>query len=212
MGIISEEVRFEGQAPEAARIADKVTEIIGLPMTLEESGPEMRCDCHFLHARLAFARFPDRRVELTAYHPGGVKEFLKRMGTDTLPIAHAVQGANEPPGTQTVYIRGYIGQEPTIIFATILALEALGGHLREPVSEEMRREYGSRITTMELDRRHRKLFRQGLVKLLLGVILLPILFPLGVASIVWHLVKTPWQIRKAMKLVRSRTDRRPGGA
>jgi hypothetical protein len=207
MGIITEEVRFEGQAPDAARIADKVKEIIGLPIILHESGPEMRCDFHSLHAQLAFARFPKQRVELTAYRPGAVQELQKRNGTDTLPFARAVQGAHERPGTQTVYMRGYIGQELTIIFATMLALEALGGHLREPVSEEMRREYGSRIATAELERRQRKVERQSLLTLLLGTILLPILLPLWAASIVWHLVKIPWRIRKAIKLVRSQSDR-----
>ncbi|MDB5331345.1 MAG: hypothetical protein JWP03_2496 [Phycisphaerales bacterium] len=207
MGIITAEATFEGQAPEAARIADKVKEITGLPMTLDESGPEIRGDLYSLHAYLALAHFPNQRIELTAYQPGSVKEFLKTTGTDRFPFARVVRGANEPPGTQTVYVKGYTGQEPTLFFATKLSLEALGGRLRKPTGENERREYGSRITVAELERRHRKLERQSLLALSLGVILLPILLPLWVASIVWHLVTMPWRIRKAIKLVRSNADR-----
>lgn len=43
-----------------------------------------------------------------------------------------------------------VGQEPTLFYATVFALEALGGRPRYPIAEKQRREYGGVITTVEL--------------------------------------------------------------
>ena len=196
MGIVIQEVTFDAPAPTAARVVAKLTELVGLPLTISESTPEIRGSLFELHAQLAFARFPQVPVELTAYRAGAVQEHLQRTGMNALPFASVVQGSNEAVGTQTVYVRGYIGQEPTLLLAATLALEALGGRLREPLSDELRREYGAKVLPEELERRHRRVRRQGLLALTAGIVLLPFLVPFWLASIAWHLANLPWRLWK----------------
>ena len=202
MGIVVQQVTFDDRVPEAARVGDMLTRMIGLPVTVSESDSEVRGTLFEL-LRLAFSRFPNDFIELTAYRPGAVKEHLQQVGIAASPIANAVQGVNEPPGTQAVYVTGYLGQEPTLLFATVLALEALGGRPRTSLPEEIRREYGARISVTELDRRHRTLRRQQRLGWLLGVISLPILVPMWFLSLMWGLATLPWRIGKACRRYKS---------
>ena len=203
MGICVAEVTFVAPAPLATQIAAQVEQSAGLPVVLRESGPEIRGTLHDLHALITFQMHPRIEVELTAYRAGGVKEHLQIAGVDSLPIAKAVQGMNEAPGEQTVYVRGHLGQEPTLFFATVLALEALGGRPRDPVTDDVRRQYGHAISPEELKRRHRKVQRHGIVMLTAAVVLFPLLLPLWILSIAWQLVKMPWRIWKARRLIQN---------
>jgi hypothetical protein len=129
MGVVVSEVVFDGEAPELSAIADKVTELSGLPLSVADGDG----DLYDLHAHLAFACAPETQLEVHAYPAGAVKEFYHQtFGDADLPFARCVQGLNEPAGTQAVYLRGYIGQEPTLLFVTILTLEALGGRPSTP--------------------------------------------------------------------------------
>lgn len=207
MGIVGTEVGFDGQAPELSRIAEKVTELSGLPLTVEESGADIKGDLFDLHGYLAFACAPERQLELHSYRAGAVKDFCEEAfeGAD-FPLANCVQGLHEPPGTQTVYVRGYVGQEPTLFFVTELALEALGGRPREPIPEDVRREYGAPITAAQLEERQRKVTRQGWLTLLVGVLLLPVLLPLWLLGFLWMLVSLPWRIWTAYQVYRRYTE------
>jgi hypothetical protein len=207
MGLVVAQVVFDGQAPELSRIAEKVTELSGLPLSVKDSGADLKADLYHLHAHLAFACEPKTQLELHSYRAGAVKEFYRRTcGDAPLPMAQYVQGLNEAPGTQTVYLRGYVGQEPTLLFVTQLALEALGGRPRHPLSEELRREYGTPITATQLAARRRKMEKQLLATALVGVVLLPVLIPLWLLGFALALVLMPWRIGKAYKLYRAYTE------
>lgn len=202
MGIVIQEVTFDAPAPAAEVIAARVTELVGLPVIVRESPPELRGALHDLHAQIAFQANPKAEVELTAYRAGAVKEHLRLTGMDAMSTASVVEGSKEAVGKQTVYVRGYVGQEPTLLLVTTLALEALGGQLREPMPDDVRREYSRSVSADELRRRHRKMQRQGLLKLAAGVLLLPVLVPVGIVRLAWRLMTMPRRIWKAHQLAK----------
>jgi hypothetical protein len=208
MGVVVTEVDFENQAPDLSQIADKVAELSGLRVSVTESGADAKANLFDLHGYLGFACAPKTQVEVHAYRAGAVKEFCRdTFGDAHLPVARCVQGLHEPPGTQTVYVRGYLGQEPTLFFVTTLALEALGGKARHPIDEEVRREYGMTITPEQLQERQRKLARQMWPTVLVGLLLLPLLIPLWLIGFV---VTMPWRIWKGYKAYRNYTEGRGG--
>jgi hypothetical protein len=201
MGVVATEAVFDGRAPQLSRIAAQVTEMTGLPVSVAESGPDVTGELYDLHGHLAFACAPGTGIELHSYRAGAAREFCRQtFGDAHFPVARFVEGLNEPPGTQAVYVRGYVGQEPTLFFATLLALEALGGRPREPFSDEDRREYGSPISPAELEERRRKLTRHALPAVLIGLVLLPVLIPLWVVGLLWFLVSMPWRIWRGYQL------------
>jgi hypothetical protein len=209
MGIVTAAVVFDGQAPELTRIVEKVTELSGLPLSVSESGADLKADLYDLHAHLAFACDPNALLVLHSYRAGAVKAFYRETFGDTpLPVARYVQGLNEAPGTQTVYLQSHIGQEPTLFFVTELALEALGGRPRSPIPEELRRDYGTPITPAQLEARRREVGRQTLGMVLVVVLLLPVLIPLWFVGLVLSVALLPWRLWKAAKQVRAYTEGR----
>jgi hypothetical protein len=218
MGIVLQEVTFDGPAPTAAMIAARMTERVGLPVIVRESPAAAaaaaavdRGGLYDLAAWIAFEMYPKAEIELTAYRAGAVKEHLRRCGMDALPIANVVQGVNEAAGTQTVYVQGYVGQEPTLLLATTLALESLGGRLGEPMSDELRREFGRVVSGDELRRRHRKVGRQGLMALAGGVLLLPVLVPVWTVEMAWQVGMLLRRLRKARRRVKKHLSGQAAG-
>jgi hypothetical protein len=208
MAVVTTEVGFDGQAPELYRIAVKVAELSGLTLSVTESGTEVKGDLYDLHGYLAYTCAPEQRLELWTYRAGAVRRFCEEtFGNVELPMARCVRGVNEPAGTQAVYLRGYLGQEPTLLVMTTLALEALGGRPREPITDEERREYGTSITPAQLQARQRRLARQLWPTVVVGCLLLPLLIPLWVVAV---LVTMPWRIWKANQLYRDYIKRRGG--
>lgn len=208
MGVVATEVIFEGGAPELSSIADKVAELSGLALSIRELSADVKANLYDLQGYLAFACAPGTQLEVYAYRAGAVRElYHQTFGDADLPIARCVQGLHEAEGTQAVYLRGYLGQELTLLVMTTLALEALGGRPREPIGDEERRHYGTPITPAQLHKRHRKLARQTWPILLVGLLLLPVLTPLWLAGI---FVRMPWRIWKAYRLYRDYTRGREG--
>jgi hypothetical protein len=199
MGVVVQEVIFDAPAPTAVAIAARVAELVGLPLITRDAPSGIRGSFRDLHAHIAFEAHPDAEIELTAYSAGAVRQFLRRTGVDTMPMASHVQGVNEAEGKQTVYVRGYVGQEPTLFFATTLALEQLGGLLREPIPENVRREYGHSISSAELSRRHRTAQKHMLLTFAASLLLLPILVPVWT---VMALITMPYRIWKAQQVVK----------
>ena len=199
MGVTVEEVVFAYPAPSAGAISTRVAERTGLPVTVAEDSPDDRRDLYDLRADLAFAAHPKSPVQVTAYRPGAVRNHLRRTGMDRSPLARVVQGANEADGTQTVHVRGYVGQEPTLFVAVTLALESLGGRCSRPVSDDWQRDYAGPVSADELARRVRRVERQGKLTLAMFVLLLPVLIPMGVVSIAWHVFRMPWRLQKALR-------------
>jgi len=211
VGVVVTEVVFDGQAPELARIAEKVTALCGLPVTVTGSDAEIKGDLYDLHAHLAFACAPETQLELCSYIPGAVQKFYREsFGDADFPFMKCMQGLNELPGSQSVHLRAYVGQEPTLFFVTELALEALGGRPREPIPDDVREEYGVPITAEQLQERHRKLDRQMRSAWLLGMVLLPVLIPLWLLGFLWFLVSMPWRIWKAYRFARKYMEEHGG--
>jgi hypothetical protein len=213
MGVVVAEVVFDGQAPGLSRIAEKVTELSELALSVTESGADVKAGLYDLHASLAFVCAPKVRLELYSYRSGAVKEFYQQtFGDAGFPFARFTQGLNEPPGTQAVYLRGYVGQEPTLLVVTELALEALGGRPRESIPKEIRQEYGAPVSAAQLEERLRKVARQVWLGLLMGVVLLPLLIPLWLFGVLWGLMSLPWRIWKGYQRYRSSKEGRGGRA
>lgn len=197
MGIVVTEVTFEGQAPQLSDIAGKITELCGLPLEVTESASDVKGDLYDLHGCLAFACDPKQHLKIHAYRGGAVRKFCEEtLGNVPLPMARCVQGSNEPAGTQSVYLRGYIGQEPTLLITTALALEALGGRSKYAFGDDERLEYGTPITPERLVERRRKSARQMRPVVMVGLLLLPVMIPLWIIGFV---VMMPWRIWKVYK-------------
>lgn len=210
MGVVINEVAFQGRAPQLSDIADKITEVSGLPLSVTESGEDVKGDLYDLHGYLAFACAPEQQLEIHAYRGGAVRKLCEEMfGNVRLPIRKCVQGTNEPAGTQSVYLRGYIGQELTLLATTTLALEALGGRPKHPVGDEERREYETPITPAQLEERRRKVAKQMQPVAVVGLLLLPVMIPLWIVGII---VMMPWCIWKGYKVYRSYIEVHRGSA
>src|SRR2546426_313968 len=182
MGMVFGEAAFDRRAPGLSPIADKISELSGLPVSVTESGSDVKGDLYDLHASLAFACAPEDQLKLYTYRAGAVKEFRDQtFGDADLPMVKFTQGLNEPAETQVVYLRSFIGQEPTLMAVTTLALEALGGRPRHPISAEVRQDYGTPITASQLEKRRRKVRKQATLGTAIVLLLLPVLIPLWFA-------------------------------
>src|SRR5262249_19605869 len=137
MGIVTAEVAFDGRAPDLPQIADAVKGLTGLPLSFTESPAEVKGNLFDQDGYLAFACAPRSEIMVYTYRAGAAKELYEQAFENVgLPIARFVRGLNEPLGTQTVYLEGPLDQEPTLFFATLVALEKLGGRPKEPILEE----------------------------------------------------------------------------
>lgn len=180
MGCVFEEVVFDGHAPELSGIVAKATELTGLPLSVRPLDSETTGDLHDLYAIVAFACHPKHEIKVYAYRQGAVREFYDRnFGKGPHPIEKCLNGLHEPAGTQTVYVEGYAGQEPTLIGTIRLALVGLGGRSRHPITEEEEQAYGRPITPSQLEERYRKARNQGILGCPISLLLAPILIPLS---------------------------------
>jgi hypothetical protein len=206
MGLVRVKITFENAVPALSVIRDTITQRVGLPLIITEHHGEL----YELNAKIGFASFPKETLEATVYRSRTVQEHLKQAGVSEMPIAKFVEGANEAPGTKTVYIRWFSGGEPTLVFATILALEALGGRLdNNPCSDKDRREFGKAITTSELIRRRKKVRNRNLRALPLWIVFAPIAILLSAAWICWMICSMPWRIRKLRRAMKAYTPGKP---
>ena len=206
---MSSQVIFDERAPGLERIAEQVTEISGLPVSITDRLKEFPDPSSDFDGTLAFTCVPQSWIELRAYRPEEVRKFYHESVGDPdlrLPMARCVHGLNEPSGTQTVYLRGYINQEPTLLFVTLLALEKLGGRPRHPIPDDIRRGYSVRITETELEKRCRKAGRQAWLGAAVAIVMLPVLIPLWVLFLflklplgVWYVWRHYGEFTKASK-------------
>ncbi|MGE5550141.1 MAG: hypothetical protein ACM3ZC_06375 [Bacteroidota bacterium] len=197
MGIVVQGVVFDNRAPDLSVIVGKITDMTGLPLSVTESREDTVTNLYVVYGRLAFACFPDDSIDIYAYRPGALRASCDTALEEAYPGFHSfVEGMAEPEGTQTVHLRGYIGQEPTLFYATVFALEALGGRPEFPITEEQRREYGGAITVVELMKRRRKAYRWTWLTTVLGVPLLLVFVPLWMIK---TLLTIPWRIRKVTR-------------
>jgi len=173
MGLITTEVKFAGPAPPLARIVEKIQEIGGLPLVVEESNSEIRGDLYDLHARVGFECLSKHDIKIYTYREGAVKKFLEQSGMSKMPIAKVMTGANERAGTQTVYLEAYRGQDLTIMEVTTLALESLDGEPRTAPTPDVRRKFSKPLTERELNQRKRSLRLRGIAHAIVAILALP---------------------------------------
>jgi hypothetical protein len=107
-----------------------------------------------------------------------------------------------PPGTQAVYLRGFVGREPTLLAVVELALEALGGRPRHPIPEEYRQEFGRPITALQLKERQRNWVKKWEPTLLVILLLHAVMIPI---CLVIFLLTLPWGLWKAYRVCRNYT-------
>ncbi len=173
MGITSAEVAFPDRAPPLPEICAKATELCSLPVVVIESHTDKLCE---FHASIAFECAQDWPLEVFAYRQGFV----------------AGVGVTEPADTQTVHLRGDLG-EPTLMVTTRLALESLGGTSSREIPGEHRHEFGQPITESELMERLREAKRHMRRIEWTLILMLPILSPSFVVVSIWTLVTAPFR-------------------
>ena len=180
MGMMLGWVVFEDDAPPLSEICSTVTELCGLPVVVLESTED---ELHDSYATVAFACAP--AVPLTVFtYRRRVSTYMKKF----------VEGTNEPLGTQTVYLEGFVGQERTLIVATELALESLGGIPYHAIPDDDRQEFGKQISESELEERHVEMKRQMQKIARTTVLMLPIIILMWIIVSAWTLVTTPFRI------------------
>jgi hypothetical protein len=72
MGAVLGQVTFHGQAPDQPCIAEKISELSGLPVSVEPSGADVRGDLYEGYAHLAFDCASEDKLTLYTYRPGTV--------------------------------------------------------------------------------------------------------------------------------------------
>ena len=202
MALLIFNFEFDYPAPKPDILVAQISKTSGLPVSIVSADND---ELHELSLLVAFDQFPKNTLELYAYRPGAIKKNndkeLKETGFDhNWPIP--VEGSDEVEGRQRIYINGYVGQEPTLMLATAIALEDLGGVGSEPVPDDEKSNFP--ITSRELKRRSRK--HQILIILfwLKSIVLLPITIPIGIVRMIIGFVMMPFEIRRAYKAVKKK--------
>jgi hypothetical protein len=199
MGIVIQEITFDGRAPSLAQIAEKITALCGLPVMVTESNAEIKGDLYDLHGQIAFTGVPEEQINLWTYRPGTVRQFFQdAVGEVELPSAQNVTSLTEAEGTQAVHLESFVGKEPTLFNTTVWALEALGGRSRQPVSNEVQA-YRQPLTADELHERQRLVHKQVRNAMLVGCLLLPCLIPFWLLSFLWMWMTVQSRMAKVMK-------------
>lgn len=200
MGLVRNEVAFKDKAPSLTCIVDKITELSGLSLSIKEGELDTNTNLYDLYAQLSFSSDPHNQLKLHAYRSGAVREcytdYYKYYGDFDMPIEFLFQGLegfDEPVNTQAIYLENYLGQEPTLFYIAIFALEALGGSVKHPLSEDIKHKYLKALTPFQLKQRS----LQVLLLWLSGIMLLPIFIPLWLLQFVWLRGKFPKILRKA---------------
>ena len=215
MGVVLQEVAFPARAPDLRRIAEEVRARSGLEVSVTESGEAERGDIYDFHAQLAFVCAPEERIEVYTLRPGAALEPYKIAFADfKISSANAQSrsagfagksaapaiGLPEAEGPQVVYLKGLWEQELTLLFATQMALERLGGVSPFPLSDQQRSEYDRSLTAAELMERRRAFRVRQKWGRVLWVLLLPITIPWTLLKwIVIAIVPGVWKVGRTAK-------------
>jgi hypothetical protein len=142
---ISTYVTFKERPPALSCIAQRITEISGLPVSVAESADESRDGFFESKAFISFKCAPKDRIEVRA--------------SDVRPI---------------VGLRDLSGPEPTLWNVTILALEALGRSQRPSLRDKTRQKYSVPISQSQFLRRRRLARVKLLLASPLYILLVPV--------------------------------------
>lgn len=194
MGRIFASVEFPGHAPPLVDICAAITRVCSMPVAVIESNSD---DLRDLDATIAFECAKESTLDLLVYRPGAAATFCDESFDDaanTSLMKSVVQGANEPAGAQTVYLRGVLGQERTLFVTTVLALETLGGRPANPIADEERREFARPVSETELLKRQRAMDRDIVMIVLIAFLLLPVLVVAWLAGALWAIFSIPLHV------------------
>lgn len=183
MGIFRIYAAFPYPAPKPKEIAEAISNVSGVEVIINSITTDELLEYGFT---VSFASHPYHLVDLYAYRQDAVQELIKteneRTGFD-VNWPYLVEGSTEKHGVQTVYIGGYLTQEPTIVDAAIAGLESLGGVLNEGRSSQKSNHFP--INTADLEKNHAK--HKAL--LLYGVVVLVLLSPIWIPLSVYRAIR-----------------------
>lgn len=170
---------FEGPLPRLSAVGEKMTEICSLPVLIFGADTE---DPIVYSAGLAFECLPKVKLDIFTCHLTPDNEGLDERRT---------QRCN------SVCLRA-IKTDLTLLWTTILALEALGGKRSPDKSDEnnqelhnlQRQKYNCQISVAEMLKRHRKTVIWESVITLLFLILSPIMFLCSTLVKFWDELKS----------------------
>lgn len=155
MAVVIHRVVFDGGVPPIGRVIARVRELTGLALSTRES-PDSLESAKVFHVQLAFACAPSTEVLAYAYDRAALEAFVNRMGAQVAAaIGPILEGMDEARGTQTLYLRIYLGQDPTLLLATAYALEQMGGRPHPALTPNEREDCGRTLTEGEVTRRCR---------------------------------------------------------
>jgi hypothetical protein len=149
MALVMAEAHFPGDPPSLEAIAERVTARSGLRAVAEPL--EDTAGFYRLYGRVGFACAPQTAVKVSCYSSEQRQRNVELFVEAGLVSPEAKKTPLRPGSV--VHLKSFVGVEPTLLFQTELALEELGGTLREPFPEDMRQEYGGPLTEAELLRR-----------------------------------------------------------
>ena len=200
MGLWWQKVKFQDDVPDGASIKAAIERLTGLAVAVRENIPAARHPGAFAYT-VSFECSPGNAIDIECHGPDGLLEDAddrlalfkpEDSGLDRLdPVAPSKRHRAPECGKQacTVRLEGYVAQEPTILYATILALESLGGVPDSPLSDETRNRYAVPVSRAALRCREWRMGLVGILLMLAAVVVAPFLF-------LWHLLRLPFELRR----------------
>lgn len=180
MGSHPEIVAFDGQAPELASIANKVTELSSLPVVVTQPDPNPWPTPGIEELGvIAFACVPDEKIVVGVRRNVGAGVMASRQVTESKTECSPVLRIDSPAAAMSQNEVGlfFTGQEATLYYVTMLALKALGG--RPPnywPSDKLGRKYGKPTTPRLLEKRRRNARRWAVLEGWIYALVRPIFF------------------------------------
>src|SRR5690242_7803542 len=165
MGITATSAAFRDDRPTLDAIVAEIERRSGLPLVVEsrEPGTVFR-----FNAAVAFACARQEQVEIYAYAPGApnirdtilTTEGIDQLAQDNPQVARMIDTLRTAPAPDPhlthVHTRGYVGEEGTLHDSVAIALEALGGVLTRPMSDDRRTRAAGPFTPETLVARRRQ--------------------------------------------------------
>lgn len=202
MGMMFGTSHFSDTPPQLTEICERMEAICGLPVLVHEkdSGPG-----YVYEATIAFAANPDLELKISLSDREAMRQNIDETCDDPVlrsMMKNTVQGANAPPGTNSVHLQGYLGQEVTLMMVTLLALESLGGVTDQPFSKEERQEFERFISEEELEARCMEAAKQVRRSQYTALLTLPLWLPIWLLGMVAFVIMLPWKILQANRIVK----------
>ena len=176
-------VSFDGPAPGLSTIAEKVAELSGLEVSVEEADSEFMAGHYDVYGDLWFKCDPEDHLNIEVWANASTAESNEHMKTEVI----------------VNYGRDRVR---TLLSVAILALESLGGRADPPCYKGERRRFVTPISSSELLRQRRKAPHWSRLQGVILILLLPVLIPLGVVILLCIMLSLPWLYWKETRRLR----------